>query len=142
MKKSIIIFIIITNCLSSVYSQTKSNIVVNLTKTGFLTNVFDYEKNTQWSYVGSLPCIIDFYADWCRPCREVAPTLEAIAKKYDGKVIVYKVNTDKERELARLLNIESIPTFLFIPMRGEPVVVRGVISQENFEKGINQILLK
>ena len=141
MKISIVIFVIIISSFSSISSQTKSN-VVKLTKSTFLTNVFDYEKNTQWSYAGSLPCIIDFYADWCRPCREVAPILETIAKKYDGKIVVYKVDTDKERELSRLLNIESIPTFLFIPLRGEPVIVRGGMSQEYFEKGINQILLK
>jgi len=113
-----------------------------LTKNDFKTKVFDFENNNQWAYKGSIPCIIDFYADWCRPCREVAPILEELAKKYNGKIIVYKVNTDKERELSKALGIESIPTFFFIPVKGEPVVARGALSNEYFEKIINQILLK
>jgi len=113
-----------------------------LTKNDFKTKVFDFENNNQWAYKGSIPCIVDFYADWCRPCREVAPIIEELAKKYNGKIIVYKTNTDKERELSKALGIESIPTFFFIPVEGEPVVVRGAISKEYFEKVINQILLK
>jgi thioredoxin len=89
-----------------------------------------------------MPCIIDFYADWCRPCREVAPILEELAKKYNGKIIFYKVNVDKERELARALGIQSIPTFFFIPVKGEPAVARGAIAKEDFERAINQILWK
>ncbi len=139
MKRIFIITLLLGYCLFT-YSQTASN-VINLTKNDFITKIYNYEKNTnQWVYEGTMPCIIDFYADWCRPCREVAPIVEEIAKKYNGKIIVYKVNTDKERELSKALRIESIPTFLFIPAKGDPVISRGAMSKEYFEKGINQIL--
>ena len=140
MKKIIIISLFII-CSAFLYSQTNS-FVINLTKNDFKTKVFDFENNNQWAYKGSIPCIIDFYADWCRPCREVAPILEDLAKKYDGKIIVYKVNTDKERELSKALGIESIPTFFFIPAKGEPEIARGALSKDYFEKVINQIFLK
>ena len=139
MKK--IIIILFASCCTFLYSQTNSTI--NLTKNDFITKVFDYKNNTnQWVYKGSMPCVIDFYADWCKPCREVAPVIEEIARKYNGKIIVYKVNTDKERELSNALKIKSIPTFFFIPMKGAPIVSRGAMPKEYFEKNINQILME
>lgn len=140
MKKIIITSLFIV-CCTFLYSQTNS-FVINLIKNDFKTKVFDYENNNQWTYKGSMPCIIDFYADWCRPCKEVAPILEELAKKYYGKIIVYKVNADKERELSKALGIESIPTFFFVPVKGDLIVARGALSKEYFEKVINQILLK
>ena len=139
--KKIVITSIFTICCVFIYSQTNS-FVIDLTKNDFKTKVFDFENTAQWVYKGSMPCVIDFYADWCRPCREIAPVVEELAKKYNGKIIVYKINVDRERELSKTLRIESIPTIFFIPAKGEPVVTRGAISKEYFEKVISQILLK
>ena len=127
---------------SSLFSQQETK-VVNISKSEFITKVYDYEKNKdKWVYEGSLPCIIDFYADWCRPCKVIAPVLEELAGKYDGKIIIYKVNTDKERELAMAFGIQSIPTLMFIPAEGDPQIARGALPKETLEKAIEQVLLK
>ncbi|MDR1370352.1 MAG: thioredoxin [Dysgonamonadaceae bacterium] len=126
----------------SAYSQEKSNIVV-LNKADFLAKVSNYEKDSEkWVYKGTKPCIVDFYADWCAPCRKLAPILAEIATKYKNQVIVYKIDTDKERELAQAFGISSIPTLFFIPVDGTPQVVRGVLSKEDLEKIITQVLIK
>lgn len=117
--------------------------VVVLNKADFLEKVFNYEKNTEaWVYEGSLPCIIDFYADWCGPCKMVSPILKELANEYKGRIIVYKIDVDKEKELARAFGISSIPTFLFIPGKGTPQSVRGAIPRESFVKVIKEFLLK
>jgi thioredoxin len=113
-----------------------------LTKDDFLTKVYDYEKNPdQWVYAGNKPCIIDFYADWCKPCKMVAPILSQLAGKYGEQIIVYKVNVDEERELAQLFGIRSIPTFLYCPMIDQPQMLQGALPQETLEKAINELLL-
>lgn len=108
---------------------------IHLTKDMFLKKVMDYEKNPEvWKYLGDKPAIIDFYADWCMPCRKVSPVLEEIAKEYDGKIYVYKINTEKERELASLFGIQSIPAFLFIPMNGQPQMSSGIARTDEENK--------
>ena len=114
--------------------------VIHLTNEQFKTIIFDYEKNNEWKYQGTKPCIIDFYADWCGPCRMMAPRLEEVAKEYSGKLIVYKVNTDKEKELASAMGIQSLPTLLFIPQNGKPQGSLGAIPKETLVKAINEIL--
>ena len=117
--------------------------VIILNKEAFLKKIFNYEKNSQeWVYEGNLPCIIDFYADWCAPCKKVEPILKELAKEYKGKIIIYKINTDKERELASAFGIRSIPTYLFIPAKGNPESTVGALPRETFEKIITEFLLK
>ena len=116
---------------------------IKLDKEGFLKRVVDFENSpTQWKYLGDKPAIIDFYADWCGPCRMIAPTIEELAKKYNGKLYIYKVNVDNSPELAEKFKISAIPTIMFIPVKGEPITERGVISMEGFEKYIKEFLLK
>lgn len=113
-----------------------------LTKETFLTKVWNFEKNPQeWVYEGDTPAIIDFYADWCRPCKMVAPILDELAKDYKGKVKIYKIDTQKERELAAVFNIQSIPAFLYIPANGKPQMDMGFKDKAAFEQIIKTHLL-
>ncbi len=111
-----------------------------LDKKAFIEKVFDYEKEKEWKYLGTLPAIVDFYADWCGPCKMVTPILEKLSAEYAGKVAIYKVDTDKEQELAGAFGIQSIPSLLFIPQKGEPQMARGALSREAFDKAIAEIL--
>lgn len=113
----------------------------HLTKETFLTKVFDYENNKEWKYAGELPAIIDFYADWCGPCKMVAPILEDLSKEYEGKISMYKVDTEKEQELASVFGIRSIPSILFIPKEGKPQMAAGAMPKEGFVEAINTLLL-
>jgi thioredoxin len=97
--------------------------------------------NKSWKYEGSIPAIIDFYADWCPPCRQLSPLVEDIAKEYEGRIIVYKVNTDNEKGLAQSLGISGLPTLLFIPANGKPQASMGFIPKETIVKTINTVLL-
>jgi thioredoxin len=121
---------------------------VHITKIDFLEKIMDYEKNsTEWIYKGSLPCLIDFYADWCAPCRQTAPILDELAREYSGKVIIYKVDVQKERELASVFGIQSIPAFLFCPMEGNPSMSAGIAGSRDetkkmFIQQIENFLLK
>ncbi len=115
---------------------------IHLTNATFKEKVFNYEVNQEWKYEGDKPCIIDFYADWCGPCKAVAPVLEELAKEYDGKVTIYKVNTEKQRELASAFGIRSIPSLLFVPASGQPQMAQGALPKEQFVKVINDFLLK
>jgi thioredoxin len=120
---------------------------VHLTKQDFLQKVMNYEKNpSEWVYEGDMPAIIDFYADWCGPCRKAAPILEELAKEYEGKIHVYKVDTEKEKELAAVFGIQSIPAFLFVPQTGKPTMSSGIAQTDEetkamFKKLIDEILL-
>ena len=113
-----------------------------LTVETFKEKIWDYEKNPQeWVYEGSQPVIIDFYADWCKPCKMVAPILEEISEDYAGKVKVYKINTDKQKELASVFQVSSIPTFLYIPASGQPQIDKGYKDKAAFERIIKEVLL-
>ncbi len=116
---------------------------IELTKADFLTKVMDYEANPQeWKYLGDKPAIIDFYASWCGPCKMVAPILEELAEEYDGQIYIYKVNTEKEQELAAMFGIRSIPSILFIPMGEQPQMAMGAMPKSSFKEAIDKVLLK
>jgi len=112
----------------------------HLTKDTFLKKVFDYEKNQEWQFNGELPAIVDFYADWCGPCRMVAPVLEELGKEFEGQIDIYKVDTEKEQELAAVFGIRSIPSILFIPKEGKPQMAMGALPKESFVQAIADIL--
>lgn len=113
-----------------------------ITSQDFKEKIFDYEKEKEWKYKGQLPAIIDFYADWCGPCKMVAPILEELSKEYEGKLNIYKVDTEVEIELASVFGIRSIPTFLFIPVEGDPVMQPGAPPKKAFQQIIEEHLLK
>lgn len=116
--------------------------VVHLSTQEFKDKVFNYETGKEWKYAGNLPAIVDFYADWCQPCKMVAPVLEDLAAEYAGKIVVYKVNTEEEQELASVFGIQSIPTILFIPVTGQPQAAMGALPKQTFEQVIKDVLLK
>jgi thioredoxin 1 len=122
--------------------ETIINQVVHLTAQDFKEKVFNYETGKEWKYKGQLPAIVDFYADWCSPCKMVAPILEDLALEYSGKIMVYKVNTENEQELSSVFGIQSIPTLLFIPKEGQPQAAMGALPRQTFEKVIQDVLLK
>ncbi len=115
---------------------------VHLTKTDFLEKVANYESNpSEWKYLGDKPAIIDFYADWCQPCKMVAPILEELAQEYKDDIYIYKVNTEQEQELAGAFGIRSIPSILFVPMEGQPQMAMGALPKASFKEAIDQVLL-
>lgn len=114
--------------------------VKHLTTQEFKEKVFNYEQNSEWKFEGDKPCIIDFYADWCAPCRMVAPVLEQLAKEYDGKIDIYKVDTEAEQELAMVFGIRSIPSLLFVPKDGQPQMAMGALPKETFIRAIDEVL--
>ena len=119
----------------------------HLTKQTFLDKVFNYEQNREWKFEGDLPCVIDFYADWCGPCRITSPILEDLAKQYAGKINFYKVDVDREQELAAVFGVQSIPSFLFCPLKGAPTISSGIANSREatknlFIKQIEELLLK
>ncbi len=118
-----------------------ANDIVYLTNDSFKKLIFNYEANKEWKYEGSKPAIIDFYADWCAPCRQLSPLVEAIAKEYAGKIVVYKVDTEKEKLLSQSLGISGLPTLLFIPAQGSPKISMGLLPKEDLVKAINEVLL-
>ena len=113
-----------------------------LTYETFKEKVWDFEKNPEeWKYEGTVPCVIDFYADWCKPCKMVAPIMDELAKTYDGKVKIYKIDTDKEKKLAGVFGIRSIPSVLFSPMEGRPMMQTGALQKDAYIKIIDEELL-
>lgn len=121
---------------------------IQMTKADFLEKVMDYEKNqTEWVFKGDKPCLIDFYADWCGPCKITSPILEELAKEYHGKINVYKINVDNERELSSVFGIQGIPAFLYCPKEGKPSMTSGIArdkeqTKQMFRENIEKILLK
>ena len=111
-----------------------------LNKQTFLEKVFDFEKKSEWQFQGDKPCIIDFYADWCGPCKMVGPIMEELSKEYDGKVDIYKIDTDKEQELATAFGIRSIPSVLFCPMNDKPQMSVGALPKDGYVQAIEQVL--
>jgi thioredoxin len=113
----------------------------HLTKETFLEKVFDYENNTEWTYKGELPAVIDFYADWCGPCKMVAPIVEELSEEYAGRVNFYKIDTEDQQELAAAFGIQSIPSLLFIPVDGQPQMAAGALPKQTFQEVIDRELL-
>jgi thioredoxin 2 len=123
--------------------EVKKMGTIHLTKAEFLNKVANYEKSpTEWKYLGDKPCIIDFYASWCGPCKTIAPILEELAKEYEGQLYIYKINTEEEQELAGAFGVRSIPTVIFCPMGAAPQMSQGAMPKESFVKAINDLLLK
>jgi thioredoxin len=118
----------------------KKVMIEHLTKETFMEKVFNYEVSKEWKFEGDKPCVIDFYADWCGPCKTVAPVLEELAKEYDGELNVYKVNTEEEQELASAFGIRSIPSFLFVPATGQPQMAMGALPKDTFVKAFKDVL--
>jgi thioredoxin 1 len=114
--------------------------VEQLTTEGFKQKVFDFENNSAWSYAGDLPCVIDFYADWCGPCKMVAPIMDELANEYEGRIAFYKIDTQAEQDLAAMFGIQSIPSILFVPTEGPPQMAVGALPKESMEKAIAEVL--
>ncbi len=115
---------------------------IKLDKEKFLSDIFDYDKSTEWKYKDDIPAVIDFYADWCGPCKMIAPVLEELSEEFKGKVKIYKLDTEVEQELAAVFNIRSIPSLLFIPKEGQPQMLTGALPKNSLEKVIKDVLLK
>lgn len=115
--------------------------VEQLTKETFKEKVFDFEGQASWNYEGDIPCIIDFYADWCGPCKMVAPVMDELAQEYDGKVLFYKVDTQVEQELAAMFGIRSIPSILFVPTEDKPQMAVGALPKEDMQRAIADVLM-
>lgn len=148
MKKGVAILFLLIICTGigyAHYSDTKkgeSNII-NITEADFLTQVIDYKNDVnEWKYLGDKPAIIDFYADWCGPCRKLTPILEEVATEYKGDIIIYKVNVDDERNIANAFGIRSLPTLFFVPTEGRPSIVEGFLPKEELQKAISATILK
>ncbi len=114
--------------------------VEHLTKESFLSKVFNYETNKEWKFEGVRPCVIDFYADWCGPCKMVAPILEELAREYEGRIDIFKVDTEAEQELAAVFGIRSIPSILFVPAEGQPQMAMGALPKDTFVKAFKDVL--
>jgi thioredoxin 1 len=124
----------VISCSNNTTSNTEKNeseSIEHLTKATFKEKVNNYETGSSWKYKGSHPCIIDFYATWCGPCKRLSPTMDELSKQYEGKVKFYKVDVDDEKELASAFGIQSIPTIYFCPMNGNPVIEYGALPKEN-----------
>jgi len=111
-----------------------------LTKETFLKKIFDYENKKEWEFQGDKPAIIDFYADWCGPCKMIAPIMEELAKEYEGKVDIYKIDTEDQQELAAAFGIRSIPSVLFIPLNDRPQMAVGALPKEGYIQAIKDVL--
>ncbi len=124
-------------------TENKMSKTIHLTRADFLSKVANYEKNPdEWVYLGDKPCIIDFYADWCGPCKMVAPILDELAEEYDGEIYIYKVDTEAEQQLSADFGIRSIPTILFCPMDEAPQMAQGALPKDAFKQAIDEVLLK
>ncbi len=114
--------------------------VEHLTMETFKAKVFNFEQNKEWKFEGELPCIIDFYANWCGPCKMVAPILEELQAEYKGKLNVYKIDTEDQRELSAMFGIQSIPSLLFVPKEGQPQMAMGALPKDSFKQAFKEVL--
>ena len=112
----------------------------HLTVDTFKEKVFNFDENKEWKFEGEKPCLIDFYADWCGPCKMVAPILEELSEEYDGKLDIYKVNTEEQKELSAIFGIQSIPSLLFVPKDGQPQMAMGALPKDTLEKAFKDVL--
>ncbi len=156
MKKTILTLLLgsflLTACSSNQSSQKENNNktkiennmkIIHLTKQEFLSKVANFEANpNEWKYLGDKPAIIDFYAEWCGPCKALSPVLEEIANEYDGEIYVYKIDIDKEQDLAAAFNIRSVPTLIFSPLEGQPQMAAGALPKASLKEAVNSVLLK
>ncbi len=113
--------------------------VEHLTKETFIEKIFDFQSEKEWNYKGTLPCVIDFYADWCGPCKQIAPVLEELATEYKDKVNIYKINTEEQQELSSAFGVRSIPSILFVPAEGQPQMAAGALPKSGFEDAFKDI---
>ena len=137
MKKMYVLMALVAMSVLSVRAEVKY-----LTTAEFKEKIVDYQKDSVWTYKGNKPVVIDFYTTWCGPCKRLAPIMEELSEKYKGKIEFYKVDTERERELAYVFNISSIPQVLYVPTKGKPQLTKGLYPKEEIEKIIDQFLLK
>jgi thioredoxin len=145
MKKTILLAMVILATTFTACAQDKKDEskVKQLTYKEFLKKVWNFENNPNtFVYKGKLPAVIDFYADWCGPCRRVAPVMEKLAEEYDGQLLVYKINVDQEKELANAFQVKSIPMVLFIPLEGQPMMQVGAMQEAEYKKVVDEQLIK
>lgn len=112
----------------------------HLTIETFKSKIFNYAENKEWKFEGDKPCLIDFYADWCGPCKMVAPVLEELSTEYDGKLNIYKVDTEDQRELSAMFGIQSIPSILFVPQAGQPQMAQGALPKDSLKQAFKEVL--
>ena len=144
MKKILASLVLLFAVITTSYAQNQSEepAVIQMNKQMFLDKVFDYTSGaTEWNYKGEKPAVIDFYATWCGPCRMVAPILKDLAKEYGDSIVIYKVDTDREKELSGAMGIQSLPTIVFIPKSGQPKVIIGAADKATFRRAIDEVLL-
>lgn len=143
MKKTIIFSFLLLIAGTTLLAQDKDTKIQHIDYEGFIKNIWDFEKNSnEFVFKGKTAAIVDFYADWCGPCRRVTPIMEKLAKEYDGRLAIYKVNVDQAKDLAAVFQVSSIPTVLFIPKEGKPMMQVGALTEAGYRKVIEEQLLK
>ena len=135
--KKLVIFLLLCSISFTAFADD----VVYLTQSQFCERVFDYKNQREWQYKGDKPCIIDFYTTWCGPCKRLAPIMDELSQTYCDQVVFYKADTERERELAYVFNISSIPQVLYIPVKGKPMLLKGLYPKEEIVKIIDEFLL-
>lgn len=131
-----------TEVIASTEADQSGSKPIVLNEADFKTRIFDFASGKEWKYAGDKPCIIDFYADWCKPCKMLAPTMEQLALEYKDQIYIYKVNIDNCQNVSAYFNIDGIPAVFFIPMSGEPRTIVGLNPKEEYVKAIQEVLLK
>jgi len=139
MFKKILMIVVLAVLINSSFANEK-HVIEHLALESFKENIMDFETDQEWNYKGELPAIIDFYADWCGPCRKVAPIMEELAIEYAGKMVIYKIDTEDQKQLAGMFGIRSIPAILFIPKEGQPQMSNGALPKAEYERMIKEIL--